>query len=117
MTRVENGNKTATEMLDNIASENTWWTWAMRIGGLLLMLIGFNLFFSIIPVLASFLPIFGNIAGFGTGILSFLLTVILGGVVIALAWFSARPILSIGILVLVAVAFVSIFVVRRNKSV
>lgn len=98
ITRVEVWTQTADEMFQHATDENTLITWLWRIGGLLFIFIGFSLFFRIIPILAKVIPPLAWLIGASVGLLSFLITVILGGAIIILAWFAYRPLISLAIL-------------------
>ena len=77
-TRVTLGEQSADSMFESILTENSWMTWIFRAAGLLVLFIGWNMFFSILPMLGKFIPLLGTIIGFGTGLIAFILTLILG---------------------------------------
>lgn len=70
---------------------NIFTTWLMRWVGMILIFIWFTLVFNLIVVLADFIPFFGSIVSFGITMISLFLTLILGGSIIAISWFYARP--------------------------
>jgi predicted Kef-type K+ transport protein len=78
-------------------------TWILRLVGAVLMFVGFSMLFRPLSVIADVLPIAGTIVGAGTGLIAFLLTVVLSFSVIAVAWIFYRPLIGIP-LILVAVA-------------
>ena len=85
---------------------NTLLTWILRGVGLVMMFISFTLVLGPLSTFAKVIPMLGSLVGGVTGIVAMALTFILGSVIIALAWFSARPLLSLSILVIgVAIAF------------
>jgi Transmembrane protein 43 len=90
-----------TEMFQSAQDENMLITWLLRGLGLLLMFIGFSLIFQILVILAKVIPPLATLLSWGTGLIAWIGTILLGGVVIAIAWFAARPLLSIAILVIV----------------
>lgn len=103
------GKASAAEMFDTAQAENTLITWLVRFGGLVGLMIGFSLIFSILGVIADFVPLAGSLVRFGTGLAAFVLTAVIGPLVIAIGWFAYRPLLSLGLLAaggLVAVAVV-----------
>lgn len=80
-------------------SRNTVFTWAGRLGGFLVMWIAMAIFFSPLQRLASWIPFLGRLIESGIGLFAFLLAACTTLVVIAVAWFAVRPMLSIGLLV------------------
>ena len=76
-------------------------TWILRLVGFLLMVLGLNMIFKPLAVIADVLPILGSIVGAGTGIIACLLAAILSLLTIAIAWIVYRPLLGI---ILLAVA-------------
>ncbi|RST87835.1 hypothetical protein EJC49_03680 [Aquibium carbonis] len=96
---VETGAVSAAQMFADAMTGNTILTWALRIGGLLLLMFGFSLIMGPIAVVADVIPVLGRIARLGTGVIAFVLAVLVGGMTIAVAWFWYRPLLAIGIVV------------------
>ncbi|SIQ74941.1 Protein of unknown function [Rhizobium sp. RU20A] len=94
----EAGIVSAPDMFASAESENTIITWLVRFAGLVGLYIGFSLTLSILGVIADVIPFVGSIVRFGTGLIAFALTLIIGPTVIALAWFAYRPLLSIGLI-------------------
>ena len=77
---------------------NSMMTWILRGVGLLLMFIGFSMVMGPLATFAKVIPALGSLVGGVTGIIAGVLTLILGSIVIALAWFGSRPLLSLGII-------------------
>ncbi len=107
----------APEMFDAAQSENTVITWLVRLGGLLGLYVGFSLTFSILGVIADVIPFVGSIVRFGTGLIAFALTLVIGPTVIAIAWFAYRPLLSLGLIAGGVVLAVVLLKLRRPKAV
>ncbi|WP_295385826.1 TMEM43 family protein [uncultured Thiodictyon sp.] len=82
--------------------DNVVMTWIIRVGGFLLMWIGLAMILSPLSALGSVLPFLGNLIAMGTGLLAFLVALLLAMLVIAVAWIFVRPLLA-GILIAVAV--------------
>lgn len=78
----------------------------MRLGGFILIWIGFGLIFAPLAVLADIVPLFGNLVGAATGLIAFLLALALALTVIAIAWVVFRPLLGMALLVLAVAAAV-----------
>ena len=77
---------------------NALFTWIWRAVGLLLMYIGFSMMLGLLATVAKVIPALGHLVSYGTGIIAAILTSLFGSIVIALAWFGARPLLSLLIL-------------------
>lgn len=116
LTLVSVGNHSSSEMFATHRSNNSMITWIKRAWFTLLIFIGFQLFFSIVPTLASVIPFFGRILGFGVWLIAFLGTLIIAGWTIAIAWLAARPLISLGIIVLIVGVFFLIKKLRNQPS-
>lgn len=103
------GNVPAQQMFEDAIAQNTLITWLVRLGGFILIWIGFGLLFAPLSVLADIVPIFGSLVGAATGLISFLLALAVSLTVIAIAWLFFRPLLGIPLLVLAIVAAVFAF--------
>lgn len=90
----------ASQMFAAAESANTTMTWVLRLVGCVLMYAAFSMILRPLPVISSVLPFLGSIVGFGTGLISLLLTLLLAPVVIAVAWIWFRPLVGIVVLVL-----------------
>ena len=111
---LEIGTHWAVEMFQNAQDENMLFTWLFRVGGIILLFIGFSLIFQIIVILAKVIPFLATIVGWGTSLISFLATIIVGGIVIASAWIFARPLIS-GV-VFVIIGGIVFFIFQNKKS-
>lgn len=111
------GNMGAEAMFEAAKQENTLICWGLRFLGFFLMLIGLNLVFKPLSVLADLIPFVGSVVNFGTGMVSLMISFPLSLCVIAAAWFYYRPVLSVGI-ILVAVGSVIFFckTFRKNNA-
>jgi hypothetical protein len=97
---VHYGSQTAADMFKQAQQENTIITWVLRLVGIIVMFIGFSLVFRPLVVLGDVVPLIGSIIGAGVGIVAGLLTAVLAPIVIAIAWFWYRPLVSIIVLVI-----------------
>ena len=109
------GNVPAAQMFKEAADANRLITWVIRGVGLLLLAIGFGLFMSPLAVIADFIPPLGSVVRMGTGLVAFLLAIVVGTITIAIAWFYYRPVLAIGILVAGAVVAAAIIYIGRSR--
>ena len=105
---VEDGIVDAASMFQSARQANKMLTWLLRLVGFIVMLIGLNMIFRPLSVLASVLPFLGRVVGAGTGLISFLIAAICSLVTIALAWLVYRPLISVPLLIIaVALAVVA----------
>jgi hypothetical protein len=103
------GSQTAAQMFETAHQGNKMMTWILRVLGFVLMMIGFNLLFRPLSVLADVVPFIGTIVGAGTGIIAFLLSFVISITVIAVAWIFYRPLIGVSLLVLVGVGLYFLF--------
>ena len=99
---VASGEHSVESMFSSAETENTLIAWGLRFAGLILMFVGFFLVMAPLATLASIIPFLGSIVGAGAGIISFLLTTVIGGSIIVIAWFVYRPWLTAILVFLVA---------------
>jgi hypothetical protein len=95
---VERGEHSADALFESARESNAALTWGLRLGGALLMGIGFFLVLGPLATAADLIPVIGSIVGLGAGIAAAILAVGLSLVTIALAWIWYRPLLGIGLL-------------------
>jgi hypothetical protein len=96
---VDRGTVPADQMFKDAVAANTVLTWVLRVAGLLLLALGFALAMGPVAVLADVIPFLGSLVRAGTGIVAVFLAVIVGTVVIAVAWFWYRPLLAAAVIV------------------
>ncbi|MGX9728181.1 MAG: TMEM43 family protein [Candidatus Electronema sp. VV] len=108
---LQTGTHSAAAMFESAQQSSRMLTWLLRLGGFILMLIGLNMMLKVLSVTADILPIFGNLVGAGTGIISFLLAAVFSLLTIAAAWVIYRPLIGV---VLLAAAAVLIWAVRNR---
>lgn len=98
--RLDQGRVPAAAMIQAAQDENAMLTWILRLVGVVVIFIGWSLIFNPLKVLADVIPPLGWVVGFGTGLISGVLTLILAPTIIAIAWLVYRPIVGIAILVI-----------------
>ena len=113
---VDTGNVPAEKMFADAVSANTLITWLLRGAGLLLLTIGFALFLSPIGVILDVIPFLGSMARMGTGVIAFVLAILVGTVTIAIAWFWYRPLLAVAILAAGVIAAVIVYRIGRSRK-
>lgn len=110
---IDTGERDAAQMFKQAESENAILTWIVRGVALLAMLIGFALILAPLSTLASVVPFLGSLVGAGTGLMALVLTLALGPLMIAIAWFAVRPLMAIGVF---AAGLIAAFLVSRLRS-
>jgi hypothetical protein len=95
---VRPGTLSAADMFAAAQRENRILTWILRFAGVLAMFIGFMMILAPLVVVADVVPFIGNILSAGSAIVSLVLTAIVAPVVIAVAWFWYRPLVSAAVL-------------------
>ncbi|MBR3209772.1 MAG: TMEM43 family protein [Bacilli bacterium] len=111
---VVEGKHSGKEILQNLSNSNKTLKWILRIAGTFLIIAGLGSLISPLQRLANYIPIIGTIFGWITGLATFLVGLAISLIVIALAWFRYRPIMSICIIA----AGVGLYVLSRylNKD-
>lgn len=104
------------ELIQGAKDANTMWTWILRIIGLLLIYAALRSIFGFPEMLLKVVPFLSTILSVGVGLVCFLLTIIWGGLIIALAWFFYRPILSICILAVVGAAGFALWKYKKGNK-
>ena len=85
-------------MFKHAQDANMILTWILRLVGVLVLFMGFRMMLTLLEVLASVVPIFGDIVGFGASMIALLATAVVAPIVIAIAWFFYRPLYAAVIL-------------------
>ena len=114
--KILKGNYTGAQILEKMTKSNKTWKWILRFVGILLTISAFSSMFSFITNLTDKIPVIGNIIGGATSIVSTILGLSLSLIIIAVAWFRYRPILSIILLVVVIALVVLLKFYSKNKS-
>jgi hypothetical protein len=91
---VRPGTMSAADMFAAAQAENRILTWLLRLAGVIIMFIGFSLILRPLVVVADFVPLIGGVLAGGAAIVSLVLTALLAPLVIAVAWFWYRPLVS-----------------------
>lgn len=112
------GTMGAEQMFSAAESDNTFTTWGLRLGGLVMMWIGISMILGPITLLSGLIPFVGTILNSGIALVSGFAAFVLSGTTIMLAWISFRPLIGGTILLIVVfVAFGGIgFVGRRLRA-
>ena len=110
------GDYSADEMFSQAEASNRLRTWIFRLLGFAAMYIGLGMILKPLSTLGAVIPLLGNIIGFATGLVSFLIALICSLVTIAIAWIFYRPILAILLLVIAAVCFYALLQIKKKKG-
>jgi hypothetical protein len=114
--RLNNGNITAAEMVQQAKDENDMIKWALRLLGVLLVIGGLKGIFNFLVILLKVVPFLASIMNFGVGLICSVLGIAWSLIVIGLAWVFYRPILGISLLV-IAGGLIAWLVIRgKNKK-
>ena len=103
---IKEGLYTGEEMLMQMTKQNKFFKWLWRIIGTLIVISSIGSLFDPIQKLANFIPIVRNIVSIGVSIVSFVVGLSISLLVIAIAWFRYRPLLSITLIAIVIGLFI-----------
>lgn len=112
---VRSGDIPAVDMFAAAVSENTAVTWILRAVGFLVLSIGFALLLAPLGVVADIIPPLGSLVRMGTGLIAFVLAMLVASTTIAVAWFYHRPLLALGILAAGVIAAFAIAFIGRGR--
>lgn len=113
---VADGDSPAADMFQSAQDANTLLAWMIRLFGMILLMVGFGLILAPFGVLADVLPLAGTIVRMGTGLIGFVLGLIVGTVTIALAWLAFRPITTIIILAIGGAIAFGVYRLGRGRA-
>jgi hypothetical protein len=110
------GDVPAADMFQSAQDMNNIVAWIIRVVGMILLMVGFGLILAPFGVLADVLPLAGTIVRMGTGLIGFVLGMVVGTVTIALAWLAFRPITTIIILAIGGAIAFAVYRLGRGRS-
>lgn len=113
---VADGEVPAGDMFQSAQDANNLMAWIFRVLGMVLLMVGFGLILAPLGVLADVLPLAGTIVRMGTGLIGFVLGLIVGTVTIALAWLAFRPITTIIILAVGGAIAFAVYRLGRGRA-
>ena len=103
---VRSGTISAADMFKDAQTGNMILTWILRLLGAFLMFVGFRMILAPLVVVADVVPLIGTVLGAGASLVSLIATALLAPLVIAIAWFWYRPLVSVIVIAVgVAAAF------------
>jgi hypothetical protein len=113
---VKDGTESADSMFTAAESANATLTWILRGAGFFAMALGLFLIFSLLAVVASVVPLFGNLMDAGSGLCAFVLAACLSLVTIAVSWIVFRPLIGILLLAAAGVGFFGLARLAHSKT-
>ncbi len=99
--QIKRGKYTGKEILNDMTKANQRTKWFLRIVGTIAVMLGFSSFFAPLQNLTDKIPVVRNIVNIGAGLLGTVLGIATSLLVIAIAWFRYRPVLSIVLIVII----------------
>ncbi|HRR33289.1 MAG TPA: TMEM43 family protein [Kiritimatiellia bacterium] len=112
----EDGIVDAAAMFASAQRANKLMTWVLRLIGFVVMLVGVRMILAPFSVLVDVIPVVRTIVSMGVGLIAFLVAAIGSLLVVAVAWFFFRPILSIALIVLAAACIVGLIMLKKKKA-
>ena len=113
--KIKEGLYTGEEILMQMTKENKFFKWLWRIIGTLIIISSIGSLFDPIQKLANYIPILRNIVAIGVSIVSFIVGLSISLIVIAIAWFRYRPLLSIALIAIVIALFIFLKMKKPNN--
>ena len=99
ISRLESGEKTADELINNIESGNKFSKWLMRILGAILVCLGMSMVLSPLTTLIGYIPFLGKIVNGAIGVVSTTVGLAISLITVTIAWLVYRPIIGIALIV------------------
>lgn len=114
---LNHGTIAAAEMFEQAVAANTFMTWLLRLGGLILLFVAVRVVLGPLAVAADVLPFLGGLMRFGTSLIAALIAIPTAFITMAVAWIAYRPALAIGLLVIAVVIPVALVLMRGRKTI
>ncbi|MDP2385993.1 MAG: TMEM43 family protein [Bacteroidota bacterium] len=91
---LKEGTSSAENMFKKAIEGNKFKTWLLRWLGFFMMFFGFRGIFKPLIAMGNIIPFVGSMISMGVGIISFALALPISALIIAIAWFTYRPLMS-----------------------
>ena len=111
------GTVSAEKMFSSAHTENVILTWVFRFFGILMVVGGLKLMFSILPAVLSKIPLLGNIVSAGVKLMCLVFGSAWSIFVMAVAWLFYRPVIGLALLVAAIVGVWFLKTKAKKKSV
>ena len=92
---LENDVVSAAQMFENKLTFNSVFTWVLRVLGLILIIIGLNMMFGILPALLKVVPVLGGIVSAGVGLVCIVFGIVWSFLIVGIAWLFYHPLNAI----------------------
>ncbi len=102
-------------MYQSAKDANSTLTWILRGVGIVMVVIGLNLLIAPFTVIASIIPLLGDLIGAGAWLAASLFGIAWSCIIIAIAWIRFRPLLGISLLILAVILIALLYVKGRSK--
>lgn len=113
--RLDTGEMSMERMIDKEEDANTIWTWIYRVIGFFIVSAGIKMILGPIVAVAYILPFLGGITSGIVSVIGSLLGLAWSLIIIAIAWISYRPVLSLSLLGIAVLSVIAIFLFRKKK--
>lgn len=114
---IKSGNHLADEMIQQEKRNTSNFAWILRGVGLVINFIALMLLMGPFTALAAFIPLFEDLAEFASAIVAIPVSIALSATVIAIAWFSYRPIIGACMIGVVVLCVFGLTRLRRKREV
>ena len=114
--KIVEGIKNSEKIIGGIEKANKMSKWMFRILGSLLIIMAVSSILGPLTTILGFIPFLGKIVNSMIGVVSFLIGLSISLVVIAIAWFAARPIVSIVLIAIVVGLIVALVYYKKNNK-
>lgn len=105
----------AHEMFEAARADNTMWAWIFRAIGVGVIFAGFMLLTGPLTALADWIPGVNSLVSGGMFVISLGGTLIVGSLVIAVAWLAYHPIFAVGVLAICVLLAAAVWFLFRRK--
>ena len=112
---IYDGTYNGNDMFTMITKQNNFMKWLWRIVGTLICIGSISSLFNPLTLIMNKIPILGSIVNGATGLISFVLGLSISLIVIAIAWFRFRPLLSIILIIIVVALIIGLKMYSKNK--
>lgn len=113
--QIKRGSYTGKEILTGMTKSNNLIKWLLRVLGTILVIGGISSLFAPIQMIADKVPVLRSLVSMSTSLIANVLGLSISLIVIAIAWFRFRPVLSI-ILIAVVVGLLIFLKLKKDES-
>ena len=114
--RVEKGLLSLKQIVQEMRNEDKFMKWILRLVGALLVIFGYLAILNPLSTLASFVPLLGGLVGGLLSLLAFLVGLVHSLIIIVIAWFRFRPLLSVALIAVIVVLVYAIITLLKSKK-